>query len=53
MNLIKFSIDINKKDKNGVIKKYSGFPKDWQNLSKSNLDKNKNGEAMLHHSLTN
>lgn len=47
MNLIKFSIDINKKDKNGVIKKYSGFPKDWQNLSKSNLNKNKNGEAIL------
>lgn len=47
MNLIKFSIDINKKDKNGVIKKYSGFPKDWQNLSKSKLDKNKNGEAIL------
>jgi hypothetical protein len=47
MNLIKFSIDINKKDKNGVIKKYSGFPKDWQNLTQSKLDKNKNGEAIL------
>lgn len=47
MNLIKFSIDINKPNKYGETIKYSGFPKDWQNLSKSKLDKNKNGEAIL------
>jgi putative DNA primase/helicase len=43
-----FSIDINKRDKDGVIKnKYSGFPKNWQNLTESKIENDKNGVAIL------
>lgn len=44
---ILFSINVNKKNKNGEIKKYSGFPNEWQTLTKSKLDNKKNGIAIL------
>jgi hypothetical protein len=48
---IKFSININTDTAslsvNGKNKKYSGFPKQWQNLTESKLDNKKNGIAIL------